>query len=145
MARVHGKYGQVWFDSSTASSDPLALALSPENVLGVSTFTISEEGSADEATGTDSGGVRQYTAGLHGWKAHVEAFWDTADTKLKGAPPKITAGMCCRVKLCLTPSSSLYYDGYGVTTAVEISVPVDGNITFSLDIQGSGNWLTRPS
>lgn len=145
MARVHGKYGQVWFDSSSASSDPLAVSLSPAIVLGVQRFTISEEGSADDATGTDSGGVRQYTAGLHGWKAHVEAFWDTSDLKLKGAPPKITAGLCCRVMLYLAASSSSYYDGYGVTTAVEVSVPVDGNVTFSLDIQGSGNLLVYPT
>ena len=144
MARVHGKYNQVWFDSDPASSDPFAMSLSPQIVVGVERFTITEDGAADNATGSDSGGARQVTAGLHGWKAHVEAFWDSSEDKLRGALPKISAGLCCRVALLLTPASTWYYEGYGVTTSVEVSVPVDSNVTWSMDIEGSGNLIHMP-
>lgn len=145
MARVHGKYNQVWFDSDPTLNDPAGGSFSPAVVLGVTRWTISEKGAADNATGADSNGAEQYTAGLHGWAAHVECFWDTSEAKTKGTLPKIAAGMCCKVNLMLASGSTYYYEGYGITTAVEVSVPVDGNITWTMDIQGSGNLSHFPA
>jgi hypothetical protein len=140
MARKHGKNGQVYLDCSATG-----VPSSPTLVLGIKSFSIHGTGEASDGTGMDSGGSKEYTIGNNDATISCEAWWDTSETKTRGNPPKIIESMACRFVGKLTPTGSDYWECLGIITGMSVNVTVDGNTSWTLEIQRSGAWLHFPT
>jgi hypothetical protein len=144
--RTHGKYGYLYFDAAPEGATPgQPTAFSPSIVLGLKSWERSGEADVAEASGTDSGGVKEYLPGMLDSTYAVEAVWDFGESKLKGLPPKICEGNWCRIVAGVRAASSALYSNYGIVKSTRVSVGIDGCVTWSMTIQSTGSAAAFPS
>lgn len=130
MARVAGKGGSVTLAGAIAA---------------VKSWSLDIDCDALESTGMDSGGVRFYIAGLKGWKGTIEGMWDTTETDITdpGADGLLMPGTAITTITLLIGGAQAFSGVSAFATRFSVSAPVDGLITWTADIQGSGT-LTWP-
>ncbi len=142
MARRAGKGGYVWIG---AVNPPDA----DYDVLGVKSWTLDIDCDALDSTGLDSGGNRNYIAGLIGWKGTIEAVWDT-EAATTTEPRELVVGSFFNLFLGVSATAGNLYqrtpatlDGCMITRSSP-NVTVDGIVTFTVEFVGNGT-LTWPT
>jgi predicted secreted protein len=128
MSRIAGKAGSVLIDATV-----------PAAVLGVTSWDADLQGDVTDTTGMDSGGTKEFLAGLTSGTASVECFSDgTLNTDIR-------PGLTVLVNLKHVSTDANYWYGDGIVTSVKPTVAVDGAVKFSLGVQFSGTvtWGSR--
>lgn len=134
MARLHGQGGKV--------------TIADVIIAGVTNWNIDVKGAADDATGMDSGGAKQFIAGLREWSGSLSGVWThTGD----GDSKSVSAAIGTVIALDLYPGkvgdayvAGCLYTGSAIMTGFKPEVPVDGVVKWSMDFQGTGT-LTYPT
>lgn len=140
MARMQGYTGQVRFDTEAVPD----WADAAEILLAVTKYDITDEADVLETTGMDSSGKATYLGGVTRWSGTINAYWE--DEMMVGAPPDLAPGTVINVRLDLTGASAGTdnWTGVCVVRSAKPEVSVDGVVSYTLDVQGTGT-LTRPS
>jgi hypothetical protein len=126
MAHVAGKTGSVY---TTTTGTAVAV------VSGVKSWSLDYVQEALETTDFGDSGVRTYIAGLSGWAGTFEGFKD-------GAPKGL--GTQALIEFRESTDSTQKWTGAALITGIHPSVSVDGIVSVSYDIQGTGA-LTSPT
>lgn len=124
MSRFAGKTGEVKI-APTGTEEA--------TVLGVKSWDIDTKGDAVDVTGMDSGGKKEFIPGLTEWSGTAECFIDSEETQILD---EIVSGVYVDVIFEIT--DALTFSGSGVITGIKPTVAVDGAVTVSLSLQGSG-------
>ena len=129
MAHVAGKSGSVY--STTAGGTATGVVI----VAGMKSWNVDYTSDALETTDFGDSGVRTYIAGLSGWAGTFEGFKD-------GAPKGL--GTQALIEFRESTDSTQKWTGAALITGIHPSVSVDGIVSVSYDIQGTGA-LTSPT
>jgi len=122
--RVHGKGASVDYAGGSGTLD------------GITSWTMDIKGAADESTGMDSGGKKEFIGGLTEWSASLTGLYD--------APPiETTPGSMGIWNFYTDDSEDYYYEGTGIVTSFKPDVMSDGVIKLTIEIQGLGS-ITYP-
>ena len=128
---VHGKSTDFELDDTGGTSRSLA------NVLTSVDFPETIETAETTAFGATS---KSYIVGLRDATVSVSGLWDaTVDGYIIGTEP---ATRSCIFGPAGSASSNVKYTGEGILTNYSVSAPVGDVVTFSLDLQVTGN-VTR--
>jgi len=125
MSRYAGKTGEV---KIAPHGGTLAA------IVGVKSWEIDAKCDAVDVTGMDSGGAKEFLSGLTEWNGTVECFVDSSELQILD---EIREGVPCDVAFAVQ-TGGLTFSGTGVITGIKPSVSVEGAVTLSLTIQGSG-------
>jgi len=137
MARLSGKAGKVWFDIDSGGTFGV-----DEFTLGVTKWSITDEADVLETTGMDDAGTAAYIGGVTRFSGSITCLWD--DTADKVQPNDLAPGLLIKCKLEGVAAGQPAYSGDVVIKSVQPEVTVDGVVTYTLDVQGTGT-LTRPA
>jgi hypothetical protein len=113
MAEIHGNAGFITFAGIAAS---------------VKSWSISWDGEVHDITSFDDSTLRIFMAGLSSWTATIEANHDATNTAKPG-----DTGACI-----FNVDAVINYSGTVFVTNVSVSTPVDGIVTVTYAVQGSG-------
>jgi hypothetical protein len=113
MAELHGNAGSVTFAGIAAN---------------VMSWSLSWDGEVHDITSFDDDALRIFMAGLSSWTATIEANHDATNTAKPG-----DTGQCI-----LSVDGTVDYTGTIFVTNVSVSTPVDGIVTVTYAVQGSG-------
>ena len=128
---VHGKSTDFELDDTGGTSRSLA------NVLTSVDFPETIETAETTAFGATS---KSYIVGLRDASISVSGLWDaTVDGYIIGTEPATRTWIFGPAG---TTSSNVKYTGEAILTNYSVSAPVGDVVTFSLDLQGTGN-VTR--
>lgn len=119
MARIHGKLGSVAFSSYSGG-------------VGITNWSIDYKAAADDATGMDSAGVKEFLAGLTEWSGSFSGEYDSTQGKL--AP----GGAAASATFTGGSGTTIAYTGNIIVTSFKIDSAIDSVIKFSCDFQGTG-------
>jgi hypothetical protein len=103
----------------------------------------SQNMSADmlDKTNKDTPGIKQYDAGEDGWTLSVEALWDPAATEgFSEALGYLKAGTEITVTHGITGTS--VQQGTGLIASIDVAGPKNEIASYSLEIQGTGEFST---
>ena len=124
MPRIAGKAGQVWCDTGVPTEADI--------VLGVTNWELDLKGDAVDTTGMESGGTKEFLAGLTEGTATVECFADVA------LDAHIIEGAILGCYLLYADGDASGWTGSGILTSKKPSVAVDGAVKWTLALQYSG-------
>jgi len=109
-------------------------------VLGFYNWASSYVGDTLETTDFDSSGYREYIAGLTGWTATAEKYFQTANNEVDD-----WVGQTCELRLFInyvasptTGDLSQYWKGDTIVTGLDHTTPVDALVSQSISFQGDG-------
>jgi hypothetical protein len=114
MAEIHGNAGSVTFAGIAAN---------------VMSWSLSWDGEVHDITSFDDAALRIFMAGLSSWTATIEANHDATNTAKPG-----DTGAC----VFNWGGGTVAYTGTIFVTNVSVSTPVDGIVTVTYAVQGSG-------
>ncbi len=137
MARLAGSSGRVWFDVDDGGTFGAA-----EYMLGVTKWSLTDEADVLETTGMDSAGKASFIGGVTRFSGSITVNYDDDATKVQ--PQDLAPGTIIEVQLDGVAGSQPRYKGDCVIKSAAPDVSVDGVITYTLDVQGTGT-LTRPT
>jgi hypothetical protein len=122
----------------------------PDVLLGVKKWDLEDNADLEDTTPMLRSTVPPYKTFeplLSEWSATIEGQLDTDDAKFHGATAaavEIYPGHDCDVVLYIDPTDDTQaYSGAGKIKKVKPSCAVDGVVTFSIEVQGTGP-LTYP-
>jgi len=141
MARIAGTGGKVWVDIDDSGGFENT-AGDYEWILGVTKWSLTDEADLIETTGMDSAAKATYIAGVTRFSGSITALYDS-DTDYVTCP-EITPGSVLNVKLEGVAGSQPAYTGDVVVKSCDPEVGIDGAVTYTISVQGTGT-LTRPS
>jgi hypothetical protein len=121
MARISGKAGQVWADTGVVTEADV--------ILGVTSWEMDQKGAADDTTGMDSGGAKEFIGGLTEGTGSVEAFADGA------LDAHIVVGGLISVNLLYADGDTDCWYGSAIVTQRKPTVQVDGAVKWSIQFQ----------
>jgi TP901-1 family phage major tail protein len=108
-------------------------------VGGQRNATLSEESDTIDITSKDSGGVAEYDYGLYSWSISADGVYipdETAYEYLKNAMRNKQ-----KVKVRIKENGGTgtnAEEGLAVITSRELEAPYDGEVTYKLELQGTG-------
>ncbi len=107
-------------------------------VAGFKDWSLNYEGAALETTDFADIGIRTYIAGITGWSATANEYWDA------GSLHNDWIGTIKRIRFFMLYNASpnvttaYYYEGDAVITVSGPAVAVDGIVTQAMSFQGTG-------
>ena len=131
MARIAGYGGSFTFNTLA---------------VGITEWEVNAEGEALDATGMDSAGVAAYIKGITRWSGRAAGKWDSDEALIHGDPPAATdlaPGNTGTVHLNISTGAAHDYEGSIIITALRVTAPLEGIITWEVTFQGTGA-LTYP-
>ena len=133
---LSGRYGKFFWGADPTGSGNAT----PAEVLSVRNWKERSTSDPPKVNSMSSDGFDEYIPGFVGWTVTAEGYWNRRETKLDGNPPAITAGMpgVFQGIVDSVEDPSKYCEGWGIIRSAEVDVNVDGSVTWSLEIQGSG-------
>jgi hypothetical protein len=126
MARFSGKAGSI-----TNAGTNIALT----------SWEIDAKGAADDVTGMDDAGVKEFLAGLTEWSGSFEGF-ATGDVSASAPGASFTAAVFKSSATAGAPKLT----GNAISTGLKVTSAVDGAVKASCTFQGSGTltWGVTP-
>ncbi len=121
MARLSGKTGYVLLYGATAT--------------GIRNWSLDHTFEMLDTTGFDSGGHRNYIAGVDDWKGNFAGFKDGV---------VLAIGTSGTIGMYESTSTTQVWTGTMLISGRHASVAVDGVVEYSYDFQGAGA-LTPPT
>jgi predicted secreted protein len=115
MAEIHGNGGSWTYTDITAS---------------VHSWTLSWDGEVHDITDFADGTARTFIGGLTTWTATLESRLDAANVAEPGDSAELT--------LWVVAASVPKYVGTAIITNMSVTTPVDGIVTASYSLQGTG-------
>lgn len=137
MARIAGKAGKVWVKALTDVSFG-----ANQYMLGVTSWSLDDTANVLETTGMDSAGAATHIGGVTRFSGSITAFWDSDDTYV--LPPDLVPGTHVDVQLDGVAGNQPRYSGEVVVESSNPEVSVDGVVTYTIAVTGTGA-LTRPT
>lgn len=105
-------------------------------VGGQRNATLSESSETIDITSKDSGGAYEYDYGLYGWTVSADGLYISSDsgyTALRDALRNKT-----KVKIQIQEEGATTQTGEALVTSNELEGPYDGEVTYSVEFQGTG-------
>jgi len=118
MARIHGKTGAVTFSGYADG-------------VGITGWSIDYKCAADDSTGMDSDGVKDFLAGLTEWSGSFSGVYDSSEGK-------IAAGTTGAATFAAGTGTTISYAGNIIVTSFKIDSAIDSVVKFNCDFQGTG-------
>ncbi len=100
-------------------------------------WTINENADTLESTDFDSGGEREYLAGLTDWDGSFGGRWESSQAS------DVQVGSTVDLELDLNATYS--YSGSAIVTGKSVDNNVDGTVDASYDFQGTGTLTETTS
>ena len=132
MAVITGKDGNVAIQTDASGENP---GVTWENVLQITSWSISIEADTLEFTSFDSGGWKENKGSLLSWSGSIEGF---ADSSSANPLNDIVAGETIWVQLDEGGAGSGRYYGKAVVTSKNVSSSTAELVSVSLDVTGTG-------
>ena len=120
MARIHGKTGAVTFSGYADG-------------VGITGWSIDYKCAADDSTGMDSDGVKDFLAGLTEWSGSFSGVYDSSEGKLAAG----TTG-AATFAAGTAPGPTISYAGDIIVTSYKVDSAIDSVVKFNCDFQGTG-------
>ena len=105
-------------------------------VAGQRNATLSESSDTVDITNKDSNGNYEYDYGLYGWTVSADGLYivdDVGYVALRDAMKNKT-----KVKMQIKESGVASQSGEALITSRELEAPYDGEVTYSVEFQGTG-------
>jgi TP901-1 family phage major tail protein len=112
-------------------------------VGGQRNATLSESSETIDNTSKDSGGAYEYDYGLYGWTVSADGLYITDDAgyqELRNAMRNKN-----KVKIQISEKGTATKEGEALVISSELEGPYDGEVTYSVEFQGSGNLADLPA
>lgn len=145
MAKIHGKFGKLYFDGS-----PLPGALSPIEVLNCHKWTLTTDADIEDATDFNSAGWREFITGCIGYTASVEGWWNTNEAALIGGATTIApifAGNNAAAEFYVDKAHApgQFFGANFLVASAEFDCDTKGNVTWKMSLTGNGQMTVGPS
>ena len=131
MAVITGKDGNVAINTDGSATEPTSW----DNVLQITSWSISIEADTLEFTSFDSGGWKENKGSLLSWSGSIEGFADSVGTNPLN---DIVPGATIWVQLDEGGTGSGQYTGQAVVTAKNVESSTAELVSVSLDVTGTG-------
>lgn len=125
MAVSKGYEGNIKFDVSGT----------PTAVGNAHVWGLTHSGDTVEITDFSSGGWKEFIGTLKSWTVTGEAYWDETDDA-QAALRAGVAGTAATIELYVDATHK--YSGEAIVTSWEVGAAVDGVVTASFSLQGTG-------
>jgi len=127
--RVHGKEAQVEWVLTDPGGDGAEL-------VGCTGWSLDIKAAADEITGLDSAGAKEFLDGLTEWSGTIGLVYDAV-------PADIVAGAELDLTLYTDKDNDIFYGGSAIVTSFKPTVSTDAVVKLDIDFQGTDE-LTYP-
>ncbi len=118
MAHIHGKGGDLAIDGGASTT-------------GARNWTLDYTGDPVDVTDYANAGVKAFIAGQTGWTGSFEVVKD-------GAPPHSMNASVTFDFEEIQDDASATWTGASIITGISVTTPIDGAVSYSYTIQGTG-------
>lgn len=108
----------------------------PIVVGGQRNATLSESVETIDVTSKDSGGNYEYDYGLYGWTVSADGLYIKSDAGYVALQTAMRQKK--KVTLHIKENGSATYTGEALVISRELEAPYDGEVTYSVEFQGTG-------